>query len=121
MNGTADLPPDDDDLAAAAAESLRRHERVKKILDDALEHACSAAMAQQLSGDDAAERYGTLMWGVLEAGLDNDDRIEAIAILLEPLAEMRAGDLLRDFYGRLARVPEAPHPLGREEGSSVRP
>lgn len=116
----ADQPHDDDDLAAAAAAALRQHDHVKSVLDLALNHAASSMLAEQLGeGEPAAGRFATAMWELLEDRLDDDDRIAAIAVLLEPLAERRAHELRKDFYDRLSRVPEVPDPLARKERGNV--
>lgn len=120
--GMGALPPDDDSLAAAAAAAARENNRIEKVLDDALDAAAMSMLAKLLGGDgaeEAEERFGTAMWELLDRRLDDDTRITAIAMLLEPLAEQKAHELRKDFYRRLASTPEVPHPLGSREGHSV--
>lgn len=114
------LPPDDDDeLAAAAAAAIREHDRVRAVLDEALKNVVSSMVAVMLGeADDVEQSFGRAMWEGLDR-LDDDERITAIAMLLEPVAENRARALVKSFFQRLSRLPEVPHPLASKEGNSV--
>lgn len=104
----ADLTPEDDAVIAAAAAALAKHRRVRAVLDQATADMASYLLVEYLDeGDDAAQNFVQAMWSGLDT-LDNEDRLDAIAILLEPVAEKKARQLHDEMLSRLASVPEVP-------------
>lgn len=100
--------PDDDDVVAAAMAALRQHERIKSVLDAALVNATSSMLAELMGeGDDSETIFIHAMWAGLDS-LDDEERVAAIVMLLEPVAEKQARSLLAEMHRRMSLMPEAP-------------
>lgn len=103
---------DDEDAAAAAFRAMQERLRLRRVLTEALEHFTSYVLAQDLAEDDEVQnRFAEHLHNVLE-DLDADERVDALVLLLEPLAERRAAALNEEMQRRLASVPEVPDAQG---------
>lgn len=105
----SDPTPEDSDLTAAARAALQMRAWITSVLDAVMDDAVSCLLAGDLGLDDrVADRFAEALVERIETGLDPDERVQAIAVLLEPAAQQQADRLREDMAGRLGRIPEVP-------------